>query len=83
MGVDLSGGDGDGATGLRAVTKRGGVALVQDPQEAIVPSMPRAAIKAAHPVSRLPTAEIAQRVRAFCCHRAQDAKSMRSAITQT
>jgi two-component system chemotaxis response regulator CheB len=66
MGIVLSGGDGDGATGLRAITEHGGIALVQSPLEAVSPSMPRAAMMADHPDACLPVGEIAQRVRAFC-----------------
>ena len=63
MVIVLSGGDGDGAPGLRAITKRGGTALVQDPKEAAAPSMPRAALMADHPKACLPVEQIAQRVR--------------------
>ena len=68
MGIVLSGGDGDGAAGLRAVAEHGGTALVQNPQEAIAPSMPRAAIMADHPDACLPIEEIVRRVCAFCSH---------------
>jgi two-component system, chemotaxis family, protein-glutamate methylesterase/glutaminase len=44
LGVVLSGGDGDGALGARAVTAAGGITLAQDPREASYPSMPRSAI---------------------------------------
>jgi two-component system chemotaxis response regulator CheB len=63
MGVVLSGGGGDGAFGLRAVTEHGGTALVQQP--AFRPSMPNAA-RATDSPEALPTEEIAQRVREFC-----------------
>jgi two-component system chemotaxis response regulator CheB len=66
MGIVLSGGDGDGAAGLRAITRHGGTALVQDPQEAAAPSMPRAAIVEDHPDACLPVEEIARKVRVFC-----------------
>lgn len=66
MGIVLSGGGGDGAAGLQAVAEHGGTALVQDPQEAVAPSMPRAAMMADYPDACLPIAEIAQRMRAFC-----------------
>jgi len=66
MGIVLSGGDSDGAAGLRAIAERGGAALVQDPEEAAAPSMPLAAIIADHPDACLPVDEIAWRVRAFC-----------------
>lgn len=66
MGIVLSGGDSDGAAGLKAITDHGGTALVQAPSEAQVPSMPRAAIYRDHPDACLPVADIARRVHAFC-----------------
>jgi two-component system, chemotaxis family, protein-glutamate methylesterase/glutaminase len=66
IGVVLSGADSDGAAGLRAIKARGGVALVQRPEEATIPSMPFAAIAADHPDDSLSADEIAQRVRTFC-----------------
>lgn len=65
MGVVLSGGDGDGADGLRAIKKHGGVSLVQRPEEAWEPSMPYKAMMADHP-DPCSIDEIAQRVRACC-----------------
>ena len=66
VGVVLSGGDGDGAVGLQAIKAHGGMALVQRPEEATIPSMPLAAIAADHPDHSLLAREIAQRVRAIC-----------------
>jgi two-component system chemotaxis response regulator CheB len=49
VGVILTGANGDGAQGLKAVKARGGLAVVQDPQEAEAWFMPQAAIDAVEP----------------------------------
>ena len=49
VGVILSGGGNDGALGLKAIKLNGGLALVQDPETAQHPSMPRFAIDSASP----------------------------------
>jgi two-component system chemotaxis response regulator CheB len=46
IGVILTGANWDGAAGLRAIQLRGGLAVVQDPDDAEVDSMPRAALEA-------------------------------------
>ena len=66
VGIVLSGGDGDGTEGLRAITAHGGIGFVQKPEEAEQPAMPRSAIAGDHPDACLPVQEIAQRVAKFC-----------------
>ncbi len=62
VGVVLSGGDGDGAAELRTIKEHGGLALVQDPEEAVMPSMPHSAIASAHPDGCVPIRLLAKRV---------------------
>jgi two-component system chemotaxis response regulator CheB len=44
-GILLTGANDDGAEGLARIGERGGLTVVQDPAEAAIPTMPRAAIK--------------------------------------
>lgn len=50
IGVLLSGANEDGAAGLKDITERGGIAIVQHPDTSEYPIMPRAAIKKNHSV---------------------------------
>jgi two-component system, chemotaxis family, protein-glutamate methylesterase/glutaminase len=59
VGVVLSGALDDGTAGLSAIKERGGIALVQDPSDALFPDMPRNAMEAVKIDYCLPTREIA------------------------
>jgi two-component system chemotaxis response regulator CheB len=58
LGVVLSGARDDGAAGLAAIVQRGGVALVQEPTDALHPSMPVAAAEQAGTVRMAPAAAL-------------------------
>lgn len=58
-GVVLTGGNADGARGLKMIEKNGGLALVQSLEEALHPDMPRAALHACVNARALPLRELA------------------------
>lgn len=59
VGVVLTGALNDGTVGLTAVKKRGGVAVVQDPDDALFSGMPQSALEHVEVDHRLPLSEIA------------------------
>lgn len=62
VGVLLSGLLSDGTAGMRAIKQRGGIALVQDPDEALFAAMPVNAIVGDHIDATLPVAALAARL---------------------
>ena len=59
IGVVLTGANQDGSAGLRTIVARGGAAIVQDPDTAESPTMPRAALQAVPKATVLPIEQIA------------------------
>jgi two-component system chemotaxis response regulator CheB len=59
IGVVLTGANEDGAAGLAAVRRRGGIGIVQDPGSSERAAMPAAAVAIARPQAVLPLHEIA------------------------
>lgn len=59
VGVVLTGANADGAVGLGSIAKRGGLAIVQSPETAESPTMPRAALDAVPSARVLPIPAIA------------------------
>jgi two-component system, chemotaxis family, protein-glutamate methylesterase/glutaminase len=58
IGVVLSGARDDGAAGLCAIVRRGGTAVVQDPTDALHPSMPLAALEQVDKATVAPAAKL-------------------------
>ncbi len=61
----MTGANEDGAAGLLAIQRAGGIAIVQDPEEAEVDIMPLAALQRLVPDHLLPLRGIAELLRAL------------------
>ncbi|MDQ2981974.1 MAG: chemotaxis protein CheB, partial [Actinomycetota bacterium] len=58
VGIVLTGANADGAVGLRQISDRGGMAIIQDPSTAESPTMPAAAVKAVPRARVMPLPEL-------------------------
>jgi two-component system chemotaxis response regulator CheB len=67
IGIVLTGANDDGAAGLAAIKRNGGVALVQDPLTAARRAMPEAALAAAQADAVLPLDEMGPFLYGLCC----------------
>jgi len=66
IGVILTGANEDGAAGLHRIKQRGGVAIIQDPAQALRRTMPDAAIAATVADAVLPIEEIGKFLYGLC-----------------
>ncbi len=64
-GIILSGALDDGTTGMRAIHRIGGLTIVQDPADALVPGMPSSVLEVISPNHVLPADEIGRRLPAL------------------
>ena len=69
LGVVLSGANGDGSRGLRAILAAGGSGLVQRPETALASAMPQAALDACPEASPMDLEEIAEYLRGMVATR--------------
>jgi two-component system, chemotaxis family, protein-glutamate methylesterase/glutaminase len=76
VGVVLSGTLDDGTAGLAAIKQRGGVTVVQDPDEALYPGMPRSALEVVAVDHTLPVASIAELLARLAHEPAEDPASL-------
>jgi two-component system, chemotaxis family, protein-glutamate methylesterase/glutaminase len=67
IGIVLTGANADGAAGLAAIKRNGGVAVVQDPLTAARKEMPAAALAAAEADAVLPLDDIGPFLFGLCC----------------
>lgn len=74
VGVLLTGSNDDGAHGLRAIQRRGGLTIAQDPATAEAPAMPAAAISVGAADKVLPLTAIAPLLVELCGERSDSAQ---------
>src|SRR3954464_3726137 len=82
IGVVLSGALDDGTAGLIAIKNQGGLALVQDPDDALVDAMPRSALENVAGDHGLPVAELGALLPRLVAETIQDASRGKSAFLE-
>src|SRR5262245_57835349 len=82
IGVILTGSLSDGTAGMVAVKQRGGVAVVQDPADALFPGMPRNVLKYVEVDYCLPLSELAPALARLVAQPARAAKNAEPATMQ-
>ena len=82
IGVVLTGALNDGTAGMYEIARAGGVTIVQDPAEAINPSMPQSALSHVEVDHCLPLAGIAELLTGLANSRVKDARQMPSDVVQ-
>lgn len=65
LGVILSGMRDDGSAGLAVIKSRGGAAVIQDPDEALYPGMPRSAVASVDADAIVPSQRLAETITAI------------------
>ena len=80
IGVVLSGAMDDGAAGLLAIKQAGGIAIVQDPEDAVFPDMPINALEMVDTDLRVKAAELATVLTGLVATTTQDPEPMRAEV---
>jgi two-component system chemotaxis response regulator CheB len=75
IGVVLTGALDDGTAGLLAIKRRGGLAVVQDPRDALMPSMPESALEYVKVDAVLPLDQIGARLAELAAQPAAEASA--------
>ncbi len=81
IGVVLSGMLNDGAAGLATIHARGGIGVVQDPDDALFPGMPTSAMRYDHPTYLVPATEIGPLLTRLVHESARDAEEKEDAVS--